>query len=1401
MEQMVEMNGDGEHILCSVIIRTKDRPRHLYRCLESLRMQDRKSDEVIVVNDGGESIESVIEAFADLPIVLIVNKVSQGRSAAGNIGADAASFDAICFLDDDDRFLPDHLRRLALSMFRFDAKVAYSGSRLVLKDMLGENDPEQTQEIGEFNDPFDPDRLAFENYIPLNTLLIDRKLFLEIGGFDPAFSLFEDWDLLFRLSMRTKFYHLNRVTSEYAIWGKSHQITLLSRTEHWRDAYMSMFKKNFLAFPDTEKVKRMADYWILSQERRSKIQELEKKLEHYVRENEILSHKLHQEKDTIKHISLCEIDNLKSQLHRQEVDFEHSTELLNGELHRQKVEFEQATDLLNGELHRQKVQFEQATEQLNTRYNKKINVLKSALQRQKAKKALLYQVIDEQNRQIALGVGNHAIRELFSRETSNIEHLSSNVIKTNYDCLAEWIKSNEVFFNDNIKVLYNQTKCLHIFKREIGILEEKIEYLLNQLYNSKLKKIWRGIPIPQVTSILEKNREISQLLSDVSVNSISFNNTTLFIPKAKKTIREDLIEDITEYVPAFEAFAGGEDKPELMIRVHLPEIQTNPVPIKSNNRLCFSIYSDFNGFFSLKIMFATYIRINTCDVKIAIFDIINENIFQDNIENRQLIEPLRICEFNAIDVLDNQYHTVIFNPILDSKGKTYKIEITSPNATDEHHLAVWCYPPNSIILSDTLKQNMVLGGGIHSSNSLLSWDTYENGILYPSWMRQLFTETLLLPLLISGDRTNIKHRFCIYNRPKVGFSSCLPLVLLQLAYMTQQKNQSISIIIYGETDPVTEDYCNKNAIEYLVIEETVLQKRQILSFVFEYIIQHLNNIDSECDGLLWFFQSDLIPTKESIDSAELHFKDYPDTGILLPLIKTNDNKIANAFGQITREGNINTFSVGSDIVHPSNGYVREVDAADSPFFVISSASLVNLLTPSDVVKNKSSLDFKIALISYKTVSYQLTELIWQLTERGFIARFDPDVAFSGERFQDKASNDLLEQDRLTFLNRWKSKLLHKPFIYDDRCVFLNPQRKRTALIIDMTLPTFDEDSGSLRMYELIKLMTQIGVKITFFPANLDSKPKYRRALEHLGIEVFCGNYGIADALESRKYDIIILSRVEIGYRYMNLVKLLNPKAKIYYDTVDIHYVRELRQSEIENSEQLGQQAVKTRQKELANCIMADVVFTVTEDDKKHLLKEIPALSCFVMPNIHRELQFDISWENTDGLVFIGNYNHTPNQDAVFYFVENVFPMIQAKIPEIKLYLIGSYMRDRMKALASQSIKILGWIEKVEPELVKRRVMVSYLRYGAGMKGKIGQAMSLGLPVVSTSIGAEGMGLKDGETIMVADDPDSFAENVCKIYKDKSLWKIISQNSKNYIYSQYGIEAVKSKLKEFLDREL
>jgi glycosyltransferase involved in cell wall biosynthesis len=188
----------------------------------------------------------------------------------------------------------------------------------------------------------------------------------------------------------------------------------------------------------------------------------------------------------------------------------------------------------------------------------------------------------------------------------------------------------------------------------------------------------------------------------------------------------------------------------------------------------------------------------------------------------------------------------------------------------------------------------------------------------------------------------------------------------------------------------------------------------------------------------------------------------------------------------------------------------------------------------------------------------------------------------------------------------------------------------------------------------------------------------------------------------------------------------------------------------------------------------------------------------VLPNVHPAAATGGPWAERRDLMFIGGFWHQPNEDAVCYFVDEILPLVRREQPDVIFHIIGSNMSNRVHALASAAVRTHGYVEDPTPYFTGCRVFVAPLRYGAGMKGKIGHSMSHGLPVVTTSIGAEGIGLVDGETALIADDPASFASAVVRLYADETLWTGLAERSWAFVAEHFSEEATLGRLASIFD---
>ncbi|MFL6236349.1 MAG: PIG-L family deacetylase, partial [Thermoanaerobaculia bacterium] len=210
----------------SVVVRTRDRPRLLAEALESLAAGSYRRAEVVLVNDGGAP-PAVPDGFP-LPVARVDLAESRGRAGAAEAGIAAATGDYVAFLDDDDLAAPEHLATLAGLVSAAGVRVAYTDAAVALYELASEGGTEGwvcRERRLPYSRDFDRDVLLVDNYIPFNTLLIERALFAEAGPFDPSLPFFEDWDFLIRLAGITPFHHLAQVTCEYRHFrGGAHHI-------------------------------------------------------------------------------------------------------------------------------------------------------------------------------------------------------------------------------------------------------------------------------------------------------------------------------------------------------------------------------------------------------------------------------------------------------------------------------------------------------------------------------------------------------------------------------------------------------------------------------------------------------------------------------------------------------------------------------------------------------------------------------------------------------------------------------------------------------------------------------------------------------------------------------------------------------------------------------------------------------------------------------------------------------------------------------------------------------------------------------------------------------------------------------------------------------------------------
>ena len=335
------------------------------------------------------------------------------------------------------------------------------------------------------------------------------------------------------------------------------------------------------------------------------------------------------------------------------------------------------------------------------------------------------------------------------------------------------------------------------------------------------------------------------------------------------------------------------------------------------------------------------------------------------------------------------------------------------------------------------------------------------------------------------------------------------------------------------------------------------------------------------------------------------------------------------------------------------------------------------------------------------------------------------------------------------------------------------------------------------MFQILKLLRQLGHRVTFIPDNLANTPPYTGELQKRGIEVVYYPYvkKLRDYLIAHgpSFDVVVLSRCDFARRHIADVRLHAPQSRIIFDTVDLHYLREDREAQLTRDPEVRRKARERQQLEHELIEQADETWVVSPVEQQLLQEKWPGKSVQLVSNI-----VDVPGSKTPfalrrDYLFIGSFQHRPNIDAVLFFVQKIYPLVSEHLRNAKFYIIGDKAPPEIAALATEQIVVAGLQRDVRPFFDSVKLSVAPLRFGAGVKGKINQSMAFGVPVVATSLAVEGMDLTDHEDILVADEPEDFARALIALYESEELWNTLSQNSIKETRASYSTDTASKKL--------
>ena len=343
---------------------------------------------------------------------------------------------------------------------------------------------------------------------------------------------------------------------------------------------------------------------------------------------------------------------------------------------------------------------------------------------------------------------------------------------------------------------------------------------------------------------------------------------------------------------------------------------------------------------------------------------------------------------------------------------------------------------------------------------------------------------------------------------------------------------------------------------------------------------------------------------------------------------------------------------------------------------------------------------------------------------------------------------------------------------------LGPVLSPRVLISERRLAEFDRRRGDLRLHDHIGYLLEAGWEVAFLAFRRDTDQRYARALRQRGVAVTVGREHIESVIAGFRPDVALPYMWPAAEQMLPWLRGRSPGTKVVVDTGDLHLLRASRTT----FRRMGPDGVPSGYgdevtRELNVYAAADAVLAVS-DVERVLIDELtgcPGLASTVALAEATE-RSSVEGHQRRGILFVGNFLHAPNREALVHLLTEVLPLVDpGGRREHPVLICGSGLTQEISDLAGghPSVRMIGWVPDLVPYLHRARVAVVPMLTGAGVNGKLLQALAAGTPVVSTSVGIEGTTAVPGKHVLVADAPAAFAHAIDRLLVDDALWRRLS----------------------------
>ncbi len=590
---------------------------------------------------------------------------------------------------------------------------------------------------------------------------------------------------------------------------------------------------------------------------------------------------------------------------------------------------------------------------------------------------------------------------------------------------------------------------------------------------------------------------------------------------------------------------------------------------------------------------------------------------------------------------------------------------------------------------------------------------------------------------------------------------------------------------------------------------TVLHQRENLGFV------GANNLAAESarGDFLVFLNNDTLPQPGWLEALVTVAQADPTVGAVGSKLVYPDGSLQEAGGAVFRDGTGMNYGRSGHPGHPAYAFVREVDYCSGAC----------LLTSAALFRSLGGFDTR-----YAPAYYEDSDLCFSIRKAGLRVLYQPEsvvVHFEGGTAGTDLSSGFKkhqEINRPKFVRKWVQELALQGEPSTDRLRMGRAAHRfkgSRILMAHDAPPMYDRAAGSLRLDHLVRMYLAEGHQVSFVCLHgrtfegAEVEP-YMTRLRRMGVMVHALELPLARGFKERpetgwkafealllerEYDVAHLPWHYSAAQFIPHIRQHSPRTRIVIDCQDVHFRREARRLMESNDPGMWVKYRKDKSHELANYRSADAMMVVTEEDRECLQRELPERAVHCVPDYYpvKPPEEIPAFGPRADLVFVGGFRHVPNTDAVTWFCREIWPLVSPRLPDAKFHIVGDAAPPDVKRLAGGRVIVHGHVKDLSALLGGARLSVAPIRYGAGMKGKITNALAHGLPSVATPVAAEGMGLSHGRDILVAASPSEFADAVVRLYQDESLWNSVSAAGIQLVESLYGHRAIYPKLAEAL----